>query len=550
MMGDTSELLRRYVNEGSESAFAELVREHINLVYSAALRETNGDEALAKDISQAVFIELVRKSRSLVDHPSLAGWLYTTVRFVAANLRRAEQRRRCREEEAQSMRDLLSEDSPDQAWQQIRPVLDGALHELNAADRTALVLRYLEDRSLREVGAVLGIQENSARMRVDRALEKLRGLLGRRGITSTTSGLVAALAVGAITPAPEALAAAIASTTLASGAAAGTTSLIIMNLMTATKITLISALVVAGIAVPAWQQTRLQKARSENLQLRAHEADRHDQKTEVASTQTEAERLRKGETDQAELQQLREWKEQSEPELLRLRGMAGVARRANAEAEALRAQLSHQTANPAGEAMADAVKLAMQQQLEGRLSRMTSSLKLTPEQAQSAREILTRQSQAMSTGMQQAFSGKYDKDELMRLGKEAGNTDEQIKALLSPDQKDGYQSYQKEEAANIARLTANNELVQLQPALGLTPDQQDRAFAGLYDVKLNELTGSVKPPSGDQLEGMQWMLEQNADALKPILTPTQLDSYRQQQAIQSKIMKDVWAKMGIDSAVK
>src|SRR5689334_9389872 len=109
MMGDTSELLRRYVNEGSESAFAELVREHINLVYSAALRETNGDEVLAKDISQAVFIELVRKSRSLVGHPSLAGWLYTTVRFVAANLRRAEQRRRCREEEAQSLRDLLSE---------------------------------------------------------------------------------------------------------------------------------------------------------------------------------------------------------------------------------------------------------------------------------------------------------------------------------------------------------------------------------------------------------------------------------------------------------
>jgi hypothetical protein len=181
---------------------------------------------------------------------------------------------------------------------------------------------------------------------------------------------------------------------------------------------------------------------------------------------------------------------------------------------------------------------------------MTSSLSLTPEQAQSAREILVRQSDAMSAGMQQAFSGKYDKDELMRLGREAGNTDEQIKALLSPDQKDAYQSYQKEEAAHNARLTANNELMQLHTTLGLTPEQQDRAFAALYDVTFNQLTGSAKPPPGDQLAGMQWMLDQKSNALQPILTPSQLDSYRQQQAIQSKVMKDVWAKMGIGSAAK
>jgi hypothetical protein len=394
------------------------------------------------------------------------------------------------------------------------------------------------------------LQENSARMRVDRALEKLRGLLGRRGITSTTPGLVAALAVGAITPAPEALAAAIASTTLASGAVVGTTSLIMMKLMTATKITVISALVVAGIAVPAWQQTRLQYARSENAQLRARASEVSGEQPEVASLRDEVGRLRKVETDQAELQQLREWKAHTDPELLRLRGMAGVARRANAEAEALRAQFAQQTTNPAGEAMADAMKLAMQQQLEGRLSRMTSSLNLTSEQAQSAREILARQSQAMSAGMQQAFSGKYDKDELMRLGKEAGNTDEQIKALLSPEQKDAYPNYQKEESAYSARLAANNELAQLQPTLGLTPDQQDRAFAALYDLTFNELMGSAKPPPGDQLEGMQWMLEQKGNALQPILTPAQLDSYRQQQAIQSKIIKDVSAKMGIGSVVK
>src|SRR5258708_23316989 len=168
-MNNDTELLRRYAEERSESAFAQLVNEHLNLVYSAALRETHGDTALAEDVSQAVVTELARKSPTLLGHPSLAGWLYTTVRHLAANQRRADHRRRSREEEAQSMNELLSEDAPDQAWQQIRPVLDDALHELHEADRTAVVLRFLENRSLREAGTALGLQQNAARMRVDLA---------------------------------------------------------------------------------------------------------------------------------------------------------------------------------------------------------------------------------------------------------------------------------------------------------------------------------------------------------------------------------------------
>lgn len=545
-MSNDTERLRQYVKEGSESAFTELVREHVNLVYSAALRETGGDNAQAEDLSQAVFTELSRKSRKLLGHPSIAGWLYTTVRHLAANLRRAEQSRRCREEEAQRMNELLSEGSPDQAWRQIRPVLDDALHELNEADRAAVVLRFLEDRSLREVGAAMGLQENAARMRVDRALDKLRGLLARRGITSSASGLAAALAIGVVTPAPEALAGTIAVTALASGGAAGSTALTVMKLMSIIKVGVIGAVVVAGIALPAWQQMRLEQVRSENAQLRAEQTDA-GQETELASLRGELERLRKVEANQAELEQLRNWQAQVQPELLRLRGMAGVARRANAEAESLRGQLAQQTTdgvtNPVSGAMADAMKLAMEQRMQGQLSRMSASLNLTPEQTQAAREILMRQADAMSAGMQQAWSGKFDKAELARLGKEAGDPAEQIKALLTPEQKSAYQGYQREEAAYNARMAANTELLQLQGTLGLNADQQDRAFAALYEVSFNQLTGSSKPTAGNQADAMQWMLDQKAQALQAVLTPAQMDTYRQQQAMQSKLMKDIMSKM-------
>ena len=105
------------------------------------------------------------------------------------------------------MNELLSDDSPHEAWQRIQPVLDDALHELKEADREALVLRFLEDRPLREVGTRLGLKENAARMRVDRALDKLRGLLAKRGITSTAAALAVVLAEQAGVAAPAGLAA-------------------------------------------------------------------------------------------------------------------------------------------------------------------------------------------------------------------------------------------------------------------------------------------------------------------------------------------------------
>src|SRR5437899_8777046 len=107
------ELLRSYAERGSESAFTELVQRHIDLVYSASLREAHGDIPQAEDITQAVFAELARKSSSLTRHPALAGWLYTCVRQMTSNARRADDRRQRREQEVQTMNELLSSDPSD-----------------------------------------------------------------------------------------------------------------------------------------------------------------------------------------------------------------------------------------------------------------------------------------------------------------------------------------------------------------------------------------------------------------------------------------------------
>lgn len=220
MNSNDIELLRRYVLERSESAFADLVRQHIALVYSAALRQTNGDASLAEDATQVVFTDLARKAARLTRHTSLAGWLYTSTRYAAAALRRAEQRRSAREQEAHAMNQLLQPAGTDPAWEQLRPVLDEAMHDLKADDREAVLLRYFEHLPLAAVGARLGVTENAARMRVDRALDKLRGALAKRGVTSTAGALAVILTAQAASAVPAGLAASISTAAIASAAAA------------------------------------------------------------------------------------------------------------------------------------------------------------------------------------------------------------------------------------------------------------------------------------------------------------------------------------------
>ena len=240
-----NQLLAEYANNSSEAAFRELVQRHINMVHSAALREAGGNAASAEDITQEVFTHLAQRANKLSSHPSLAGWLYTCVRQMAANSRRAEHRRQRREQETFLMNELLGPNSDDQLWKQVRPVLDDVMHELEDEDRTAVVLRFFEGLTLKEVGVALGLTENAARMRVERSLEKLHTRLSRRGIHSTASTLAAVLVAGTVLSASSTFASSVATTAMASAAASHATAFSLAKVLSLTK----SKAVVFGSAV-------------------------------------------------------------------------------------------------------------------------------------------------------------------------------------------------------------------------------------------------------------------------------------------------------------
>jgi hypothetical protein len=319
--------------------------------------------------------------------------------------------------------------------------------------------------------------------------------------------------------------------------------------MTTVKVSVIGALVVAGVAVPAWQQTRWQRAQAENAQLHAREAVLRAQGTELADLRSEVARLHSVGADPAELEPLRQWKTQTQPELLRLRGMAGVARQANLEAEQLRAQLAKQASeggtNPFTAPMLDFRKQDRARRLETDLSALTARLHLTPEQSQAAHDILLRQAQVDYAAMEQQYTtGKIDKEEIARLKTGAGDPDTQIQALLTPDQQAAYASYKQEKNAQYARWAASASTADLQGNLNLTPEQADRAFAALYQVNVAEFTRRDKSgATGGEEQDARWK-DQQVQVLESILTPAQLESYRQINAAQTNSAGDPSSQMG------
>jgi RNA polymerase sigma factor (sigma-70 family) len=253
-MTDSATLIREYVGSGSEEAFAEVVRNHVDLVYCAALRVVAGDEHLAHDVAQVVFTDLARKAARLPSNVVLAGWLYRHTCFTAAKAIRGERRRQAREREAVAMRTLNEDEEQESLWSQMAPVLDDAMNRLGPRERDAIVLRFFERKPLRAVGEALGVSEEAARKRVDRALHTLRALFRRRGVSLSAAALASVVAAKSVSAAPAGLAASLAGASLAAGAAPASIgiwgSLKALARLTRLQGAAVGLLFMAGVATP------------------------------------------------------------------------------------------------------------------------------------------------------------------------------------------------------------------------------------------------------------------------------------------------------------
>jgi RNA polymerase sigma factor (sigma-70 family) len=320
------DLLREYDKRNSEEAFEKLVQRHLNLVYSVAYRRVRSRE-FAEEVTQSVFIHLARKASTFKGNTVLTAWLYQVTRACAIDVLRRESRRQAREQIAYELNNMNAH--PD-LWQQIEPFLEEAMQKLNETERSAILLRYFEGKSLLEVGEELGASEDTVQKRISRAVEKIRNYCSMRGIRMPAAGLVAVISANAVQSAPIALNPAVLATAAISNAALceGTFVGIVKGItMTTIQKTAITATIAIAIGTTIFEAQRASKARSELASMR-RELNQNGNTVEIeelrqhfnAATNT-LDSLRK------ENEELR----RQASEIYRLRGEIGLLRKSASE---------------------------------------------------------------------------------------------------------------------------------------------------------------------------------------------------------------------------
>ena len=344
MAASDIELLQEYAQKTAEEAFTILVKRHLNLVYSAALRRTKSPQ-LAEEVSQSVFVDLARSAPRLSHNTILTAWLYQVTRRTAIDVIRREARRQLREQIAVEMNAM---NTPTDDWRHIEPVLDDAMAALEELDRAAVLLRYFENKSLREVGEIMGTSDDAAQKRVSRAVERLRDFFTKRGVTIGTGGVVVVISANAVQAAPAGLAATVAASVALSGMAVATSTIITTTkaiTMTTTQKILITAALAACVGTPLAIQHHAQaKLRFENELLRT-------QLNQQAQLAADNERLFKL-LDQITRTNSRSLPKAQFDELLRLRGEVGRLRSEARELAQMKNDVKTADAKPANPLLA------------------------------------------------------------------------------------------------------------------------------------------------------------------------------------------------------
>jgi RNA polymerase sigma factor (sigma-70 family) len=456
------DLLEEYARDGVESAFAELVQRHINLVYSAALRQARSPQ-LAEEVAQSVFTDLSRNSKKLAPDTILTAWLYQVTRRTAIDVVRRESRRQLREQIATEMNAM---NATDDEWTQIEPLLDEAMEALDSSDRSAVLLRYFENRSFREVGERLGTTDDAAQKRVSRAVDRLREFLSKRGVAVGATGLAAILSAHAVEAAPVGLALTISSSaTIGASAVVASTSATLTKtiVMTTLQKTLITGAIVVAAGAGIYEARQASQLRKQNVALE----ESHTALTkQVDSLQRERDET-SNQVAMLSAEIAKSNPQQNSPEVLKLRGQVGTLRQTLSDISATNAPTSGIARMMRDPAMKEYIHQVQLKMIRDRYEPLFKELNLTPENtekfAQLIGDLWTRGTAAVS-GDESAKLELHDANQ---------KTSEELTSLLGED---GYKRYKEFETQMPARAA----IKQLDDKLGegrLTEDQRAKLAA-------------------------------------------------------------------------
>jgi len=437
-MASNLDLLGQYARHNSQDAFAELVKRHVNLVYSAALRQVRSPQ-LAEEIAQSVFTDLARNAGKLKPDTILTAWLYQVTRRTAVDVIRKESRRQLREQIASEM-NAMNATAPD--WTQVEPFLDEAMQTLDDTDQAAVLLRYFENKSFREVGQTLGTSDDAAQKRVSRAIEHLREFFSKANVTIGASGLAVLISANAVQAAPAGLAAAISAAAVLAGTAVQTSAAIAATktiAMTTLQKTLVTVTVAVLAGAGIYEARQITRLRDQNQTLQQSQAPLAEQNQRLQHEREQLQRERDDATNQlAALTDELARVKKNPSEVLKLRSEVGVLLQEKA-ATADQSPMSNATTDPeTRKALRDQDKLTM----SGYYFALAKRLKLTPEQAEQFNDLLADHLMDNMDLIAQVLHDGKSQAEMRQIFSAADTAfEDKVQALLGNDALKQYQDY-------------------------------------------------------------------------------------------------------------
>lgn len=534
MKSDTDNL-REFARSGDETAFREIVERHAPMVHGVAWRHCQ-DRGLAEDVTQTVFAILARKAASIT-HQELAGWLHRAAFIETRNASRKESRRH--KALAQLTSSMSDESSSEPAWRDIRPHLDELISRLPAEDRQLVVMRYFEQLSYREISVTTGRTEEASRKQMQRALDRLGGLLKRRGVMAPGTALATILAAQTLCS-PPASAALIATSALkaapaVTGSAAFTHSLYLMTTQTIIKTSAVALVIAAAPMAMLWNQNN--ELKHEITQLKIHPASvAHDESGTMTVSMSETPPATRPERPDRPAPTAAKEKA-AEPGIM------------DAFANLLKS-----------DSLTTILESESKKESLREFSRLTTRLNLTEEQQKTLRDFFDRKNQASSEVLKEVKSSgllerslngqkelsEEDKAMVERLASKTEkdlNIDTVLDSILTPEQKVQQVQAKAEQRTEAARASAQQTIDDVGNHVDLNTEQKDRLFDAIAQKRLSE---DQKPTPASDTLNLRDMLEQSGneaagddDILSQVLTPEQMALLTKNRAEEAAQMEEM-----------
>ncbi|HOY07686.1 MAG TPA: sigma-70 family RNA polymerase sigma factor [Saprospiraceae bacterium] len=168
-----SELIARYLRDQNTMYFTVLYRRYAGKVFAKCISML-ADEGQARDATQDIFIKVLLNLAKFTEQSSFSTWVYSiTYNYCIDMIRKKKKMPLIFTEDVGKVSKETNQELPDSVLLEMKQErLEKVIDRLPPGDKAILMMKYIDDMQIREIGEVLGKTESAIKMQIMRAKQR------------------------------------------------------------------------------------------------------------------------------------------------------------------------------------------------------------------------------------------------------------------------------------------------------------------------------------------------------------------------------------------